>query len=137
MAIKLGRSGATARTAPVVRPQSLMEFAIWACVRDACDASTAQNTAEVFMRECAAWGYPFSESFTLRIPSTVEGDHFPVQYNYKDFGKGIRAIRPYGDNTGMALMIIPRTHHLGLLRLADAFGLEPCPHCCSLERLGA
>ena len=91
---------------PAAKPDGIRHLDIWACVWDACDASTAQNTVEVFMRECAAWGYPFSESFTLSIPSTVEGDHFPVQYNYKDFGKGIRATRPYGDNTGMALMII-------------------------------
>ena len=62
---------------PAAKPDGIRHLDIWGCVWDACDASTAQNTAEVFMRECAAWGYPFSESFTLSIPSTFEEDHFP------------------------------------------------------------
>ena len=62
---------------PGAKPDGVRHLDIWDCVWDACDASTAQNTAEVFMRECAAWGYPFSESFTLSIPSTFEEDHFP------------------------------------------------------------
>ncbi len=74
---------------PAAKPDGIRHLDIWACVWDACDANTAQNAVEIFMRECAVWGYPLSDSFTLSIPSTIDGDHFPVQYRYKDFGKGI------------------------------------------------
>jgi hypothetical protein len=38
------------------------------------------------MRECAVKGYPLYQNFTVEIPSTVRGDHFPTVYEHRDFG---------------------------------------------------
>lgn len=73
---------------PNTKPDGVSHFRIWDCVWRSCenDPGQAQKTVEIFMRECASKGLAISPEFTLSIPSTVAGDHFPAQYQHKDFG---------------------------------------------------
>ncbi|KAK3345799.1 hypothetical protein B0T25DRAFT_264202 [Lasiosphaeria hispida] len=72
---------------PETKPDGVSHTHIWGCVWRSCEKESggAQKAAEVFMRGCASKGYPLSANFTLNVPSTIAGDHFPVQYQYKDF----------------------------------------------------
>ncbi|KAK5653680.1 hypothetical protein OQA88_8710 [Cercophora sp. LCS_1] len=61
---------------PGAGTKGLGHLDVWDCVTQNCNDSS-QEIAELFMRECAAKGFPFSEDFN----STV----FPEQYIFKDF----------------------------------------------------
>jgi len=71
---------------PDSKPEDISHFHIWNCVWQSCDPDQAQKTVEIFMRKCATKGLALSPDFTVSVLSAVAGDHFPVQYQYKDFG---------------------------------------------------
>jgi len=75
---------------PGAKP-GIKHLTVWDCVLQQCDDDAndhhvAQETAQIFMRECAVNGYPVPVNFTNGIPDGVNGDHFPGIYEYKDFG---------------------------------------------------
>jgi hypothetical protein len=72
---------------PDSKPEGVSHFYVWDCIWNECEEAPgkAQEIAEIFMRSCAAFGQPILPNFTTSVPSTVLGDHFPNQYQYKDF----------------------------------------------------
>lgn len=72
---------------PDSRPEGVSHLYVWDCIWNGCEKEPgkAQDTVEIFMRSCATFGRPIFPSFTTSVPSTVLGDHFPAQYQHKDF----------------------------------------------------
>ena len=76
---------------PDAKPDGVSHLSIWDCVWRGCEEQSgqAQTAAEIFMRGCAAKRRPLMQNFTLSVPSTIEGDHFPAQYRYEDFSRDL------------------------------------------------
>ncbi|KAK3325135.1 hypothetical protein B0H66DRAFT_587959 [Apodospora peruviana] len=73
----------------------IKHFDVWDCVLQRCSRHNhvvAQAAADIFMRECAVKGYPLPANLTLNIPSAIVGDHFPAQYEYKDFVTPVQGV---------------------------------------------
>lgn len=72
---------------PDAMPDRVWHLQVWDCVWQSCEMEPgqAQTTADIFMRGCASKGYPLPVNMTLSVPSSVEGDRFPVHYGYKDY----------------------------------------------------
>jgi hypothetical protein len=74
---------------PGARPSGVRHFEVWDCVLAQCagDDGHAQESLDIFMRECARYGHPLPASLGSVLPSSADGDRLPAAYTFKDFGR--------------------------------------------------